>query len=115
MVIRKAPVEFERQLSHHEEREDHEGKTEHIDVQSPCPSCPSWLNVCDLIFLHNGKILYFHLRCASGNLTPPEKQEPGIPPGLKTGTAASDLSLCLISVDYKFFTVSLLIGLSDIF
>ena len=57
VVIWKAPVEFERQLSHHEEHEDHEGKTEHIDIPSSFPSCPSWLNVCDLSFLHI-RILY---------------------------------------------------------
>ncbi len=31
--------EFDHMLSHHEEHEDHEGKTEHMDIPS---SCPSW-------------------------------------------------------------------------
>ena len=53
VVIWKAPVEFESQLSHHKEHEDHEEKIEHIDIPSPCTSCPSWLYVCDLRFLHN--------------------------------------------------------------
>ena len=52
VVIWKAPVEFESQLSHHE---DHEGKTEHIDIPS---SWPSWLNVWDLSCLHN-RIIFF--------------------------------------------------------
>ena len=32
-------VEFDRMLSHHEEHEDHEGKTDELDIPS---SCPSW-------------------------------------------------------------------------
>ena len=43
VVIWKVPVAFDRKLSHHEEHEDHEGKTEHINISSSCPSRPSWL------------------------------------------------------------------------
>ena len=39
VVIWKAPVEYDRKFSHHEEHEDHEAKTEHIVISS---SWPSW-------------------------------------------------------------------------
>ncbi|CAB1084729.1 hypothetical protein D1AOALGA4SA_12239 [Olavius algarvensis Delta 1 endosymbiont] len=40
--IYKDPVVFGLMLYHHEEHEDHEGKTEHMAIPSSCPSCPSW-------------------------------------------------------------------------
>ena len=46
-VIWKVPGEFDRNLSHHEEHEDHEGKTEHIDISSSGPSCPIEAYVSD--------------------------------------------------------------------
>jgi len=42
VIIWKAPVEYDSKLSHHEEHEDHEAKTEHIVIHFSCPSCPSW-------------------------------------------------------------------------
>ena len=43
VVVWKVPVEIDRQLSHHEEHEDHEVKTEKMGIPSSCASCPSWL------------------------------------------------------------------------
>jgi hypothetical protein len=57
-VIWNVPVEFDRKLFHHEEHQDHEGKTKHIDMPSSGPSCPSWLKEYYLSFRHNRKEKY---------------------------------------------------------
>jgi len=61
------------------------------------------------------KNLIFSFKVCDGRFYATRKQEPGIPAVLKTGTAASDLSLGLISVDYTFFAAVLFSRLSGSF
>ena len=61
MVILKAQDRIDRLMMHYEEHEDHEGRTEQIDLPSSCTSRPSWLKWLYLRFLHNCIILLLYL------------------------------------------------------
>ncbi len=40
-------------FSHHEEHEDHKGSSPKFTFILSCPSCPSWLYMPRMSFLHN--------------------------------------------------------------